>query len=153
MKKALQTFCLFAALSFACSAADTPVNFTSSIERERYETLLEELRCLVCQNQSLSDSHADLAQDLRDQVYTMIIEGKDNVQIAQFMVERYGDFVLYKPPVKSATWFLWFGPSILLVVAFAIVVIFARRHTRDPRPLSIEEQNRVQTLLSQDREP
>ncbi len=152
MKKALQTFCLFAVLSFACYAADTPVTFTSSIERERYETLLEELRCLVCQNQSLSDSHADLAQDLRDQVYTMIIEGKDNVQIAQFMVERYGDFVLYKPPVKSATWLLWFGPSILLVVAFAIVVIFARRHTRGPRALSKEEQNRVQTLLSQDQE-
>ncbi|HCU89407.1 MAG TPA: cytochrome c-type biogenesis protein CcmH [Gammaproteobacteria bacterium] len=153
MKKALQTFCFFLALSFASYAADTPVTFTSAIERERYEALLEELRCLVCQNQSLSDSHADLAQDLRDQVYAMVVEGKDNVQIVQFMVERYGDFVLYKPPVKSATWFLWFGPLILLVVAFAIVVIFARRHTRGPRALSKEEQNQVQMLLTQDQEP
>ncbi len=137
-------------LSGGAYAADTPVLFETAVDRERYETLLEELRCLVCQNQSLSDSHADLAQDLRDQVYEMIIEGKQDSQITDFMVARYGDFVLYKPPVKSATWLLWFGPLILCVVAFAMVAIFARRRTRGPRPLSDEERKRVQMLIDSD---
>ena len=137
-------------LSSAAYAADTPVVFESTADRERYETLLEELRCLVCQNQSLSDSHADLAQDLRDQVYKMIGEGKNNTEIADFMVARYGDFVLYKPPVKSATWLLWFGPLILVVVAFAIVAMFARGRTRGPVPLSDDERKRVQMLIDSD---
>ena len=150
MNKALSTLLLVTLLSRGVYAADTPVIFESTADGERYETLLEELRCLVCQNQSLSDSHADLAQDLRDQVYGMIVEGNNNTQIIDFMVARYGDFVLYKPPVKSTTWLLWFGPLILTVVAFAVVAIFARGRTRGPRPLSDAERKRVQTLIDSD---
>jgi cytochrome c-type biogenesis protein CcmH len=150
MNRSLQTLFVFALFSWGVLAADTPVTFESPADRERYDTLLEELRCLVCQNQSLSDSHAELAQDLRDQVYAMIMDGKDNAAIADFMVARYGDFVLYKPPVKSSTWLLWFGPLLMLVLALAVVAIFARGRIQDPQPLSDEERRRVQSLIKSD---
>ena len=150
MNRSLQTLFVFALFTLGVLAADTPVTFESPADRERYDTLLEELRCLVCQNQSLSDSHAELAQDLRDQVYAMIMDGKDNAAIADFMVARYGDFVLYKPPVKSSTWLLWFGPLLMLVLALAVVAIFARGRIQDPQPLSDEERRRVQSLIKSD---
>jgi cytochrome c-type biogenesis protein CcmH len=131
-------------------AADVPVSFETVAERERYDTLLEELRCLVCQNQSLADSHADLAQDLRDEVYAMIISGKDNATIVEFMVARYGDFVLYRPPVKASTWLLWFGPLLLLLLAVTVVAVTTRK--REARPLSDEERARVQSLIDIDDE-
>ncbi|MFT4564912.1 MAG: cytochrome c-type biogenesis protein CcmH, partial [Gammaproteobacteria bacterium] len=108
-------------------AADIPVNFDSPSDQLRYNQLLEELRCLVCQNQSLADSHAELAQDLRTEVYNMIVSGQANADIVKFMVERYGDFVLYKPPMKSTTWLLWFGPALLVIAALTIVVVAARK--------------------------
>lgn len=128
-------------------AADTPVSFDSKDQRVRYDQLLEELRCLVCQNQSLADSHAELAQDLRDEVYTMVRAGKDNDAITSFMVERYGDFVLYKPPVKMTTWLLWFGPVLLL--GSAVLVVFLTTRTRDSTepPLSDSDRARAQDLL------
>lgn len=152
MKRTLKVLFIFAMIVSGANAADAPVTFDSAADRERYDTLLEELRCLVCQNQSLSDSHADLAQDLRDQVYAMINEGKDNAAIAEFMVARYGDFVLYKPPVKSSTWLLWFGPLLFLLIALGTVAIFARGRIRGPRPLSDEERQRMQTLINSDRD-
>ena len=150
MNRSLQTLFVFVLFTLGVLAADTPVTFESPADRERYDTLLEELRCLVCQNQSLSDSHAELAQDLRDQVYAMIMDGKDNAAIADFMVARYGDFVLYKPPVNSSTWLLWFGPLLMLVLALAVVAIFARGRIQDPQPLSDEERRRVQSLIKSD---
>lgn len=145
---------LFICLVVTCAAyaADTPVNFESVAERERYETLLEELRCLVCQNQSLADSHADLAQDLRDEVYSMVVAGKDKDSVIDFMVERYGDFVRYKPPVKSSTWLLWFGPLLLLLVAAAVVYLTTRGRTRAAQPLTDEERERVRNLIDADAE-
>jgi cytochrome c-type biogenesis protein CcmH len=150
MRKILQTFFFYAVIASCAIAADSPVKFDSEADRQRYDTLLEELRCLVCQNQSLSDSHADLAQDLRDQVYTMIISGKDNAAIADFMVARYGDFVLYKPPVKSTTWFLWFGPLLLLIGAAATVIIVTRGRANTTPPLSEEERQRLQSIIDSD---
>jgi cytochrome c-type biogenesis protein CcmH len=152
MKRSLQTLFFCAVIICSANAADAPVTFESAADQERYATLLEELRCLVCQNQSLSDSHADLAQDLRDQVYAMVIAGKDNAAIAEFMVARYGDFVLYKPPVKSSTLFLWFGPLLLLIIAVGIVTIIARGRTRGPQLLSDEERQRVQSIIDSDPE-
>ncbi|MGD9600903.1 MAG: cytochrome c-type biogenesis protein [Gammaproteobacteria bacterium] len=143
-------------LSFACppsGAADTPHVFADPAAQARYEALLEELRCLVCQNQSLADSHADLAQDLRDEVYRMVSEGRREDEIRDFMVARYGDFVLYRPPVTVLTVSLWFGPPLLL----GIVIIAWRRVQRRAAaaagtvtPLSDAERTRLAALVSRD---
>jgi|TARA_R110002073_G_scaffold117122_1_gene255577 cytochrome c-type biogenesis protein CcmH len=139
--------CVLFALLSPAFAADTPVEFDDPAKRERYETLLEELRCLVCQNQSLADSHADLAQDLRNEVYSMVVAGEDKQAVTDFMIARYGDFVLYKPPMKLTTLLLWFGPALLLVGA----VIIVRRTTRARRtgatPLTAEQRAQARALL------
>lgn len=128
-------------------AADTPVEFDDPSQRERYETLLEELRCLVCQNQSLADSHADLAQDLRDEVYTMVVAGKDKQAVTDFMIARYGDFVLYKPPMKLTTWLLWFGPALLLLGAVIIVRRTTRSRSTRAAPLTAEQRAQARALI------
>jgi len=135
-------------------AADTPVTFQNAVHQARYEALLHELRCLVCQNQSLADSHADLAQDLRDEVFRMVNEDQDEAAILEFMVARYGDFVLYRPPVKSLTWTLWFGPIALL----GLVAVIWRRTQRvsmrpEAAPLGEAERARLQALISSPRDP
>ena len=137
--------CLAADLA---GAADTPHTFTDPTAQARYETLLEELRCLVCQNQSLADSHADLAQDLRNEVYRMVNAGQNNKAILRFMVDRYGDFVLYRPPVKSTTWSLWFGPFLLLIVVAVLWWRIQRQSSRvNDNPLSAEERARLDSLV------
>ena len=129
-------------------AADTPLKFDNPAQELRYQSLLSELRCLVCQNQSLADSHADLAQDLREEVHGMMAKGKGNDEIVAFMVQRYGDFVLYRPPVRSGTWLLWFGPFVLLLIAVTAAVRFSRGRNRGAAPaLSESEQDRMQDLL------
>lgn len=89
----------------------------------QFEHLLKNLRCLVCQNQDLADSNADLAKDLRMQVYHLVQEGKSDNEIKEYLAARYGDFVLFKPPVKAITWLLWFGPFLFLLLG---VIIFWR---------------------------
>ena len=102
-------------------ANNNPITFNNKNLEQRYYSLIEEIRCLVCQNQSLADSDAPLAQDLRNEIYKMIHSKKSNNQITNYLVERYGDFVLYRPPLKKNTWFLWFGPFLFLAIAFFIV--------------------------------
>jgi cytochrome c-type biogenesis protein CcmH len=129
-------------------AADTPLKFTDPAQEQRYQSLLLELRCLVCQNQSLADSHADLAQDLRNEVHDMLMQGKSDRQILDFMVQRYGDFVLYRPPVRKGTWLLWFGPFVLMLLAIGVAVRFSRSRNGGAAPeLSETEQARLQELL------
>src|SRR6185295_4917556 len=94
---------------------------------ERVMQLSTELRCLVCQNETLADSRADLAIDLRNQIREQMRAGKSDEQIKAWLTQRYGDFVLYRPPVKSSTWLLWFGPFALLVVAAAVLLVYLRR--------------------------
>ncbi len=129
-------------------AADTPHTFTDPALQARYETLLNELRCLVCQNQSLADSHADLAQDLRDEVYRMVTAGQDKAAVLRFMVARYGDFVLYRPAVKPLTWSLWFGP---LGLFFLVAILWWRIQRQSSKildtPLSSDERQRLAALL------
>jgi cytochrome c-type biogenesis protein CcmH len=110
----------------AAPAADDP-----ALEA-RVLAITEELRCLVCQNQTIADSHADLAVDLRNQVREMLRRGESNEQIIAYMTARYGDFVLYRPPLKPATLLLWFGPGFLLVGGLAMLVIVLRRRARMP---------------------
>ena len=123
------------------SAIDTPMEFDDPATELRFKKLTEELRCLVCQNQSLADSHAELAQDLRNEVYKMVIAGDSNKEIIDYMVTRYGDFVLYRPPVKNTTYFLWFGPFLILLVAIIIVVRAIRPRANDLARENSEEGN------------
>ena len=104
--------------------------FESKAEEQHFKELIEEIRCLVCQNQSLADSDAELAEDLRAEVYDMIQSGKSDDEIVDFLVARYGDFVLYNPPVKPANYLIWFGPFVLLLVAAFLLLRAVRRQKR-----------------------
>ena len=110
-------------------ANDEPVVFQNRDLEERYYLLIEEVRCLVCQNQSLADSNAPLAQDLRNEIFKMIQINKSNTEIMEFLVKRYGDFVLYRPPLKKNTWLLWFGPFLFLIVAFFVTVHIIKKQS------------------------
>lgn len=133
-------------LSSVAFSADTPFEFASKETEASYQKLLAELRCLVCQNQSLADSHADLAQDLRNEVYKMLQAGKNDDDIRQFMVDRYGDFVLYKPPIKPTTILLWFGPLFLIAIAMVAVWSTIKRQQRAPQELNPEQEQFVRHL-------
>jgi cytochrome c-type biogenesis protein CcmH len=123
---------LLLALAFAaaCFAADEPLVFDNPEQEARYQALTEELRCLVCQNQSLADSDAELAHDLRKEVHDMMQSGSSDEEIKKFLVDRYGDFVLYRPPVKSNTLALWLLPAGLLVIGSLVVLFAVRRQGR-----------------------
>ena len=115
-------------------AIEEPLVFEDPNKQIRFDSLMEELRCLVCQNQSLADSGAGLADDLRKEAYRMIAMGESNEAIKAFMVDRYGDFVLYDPPLRTSTFLLWFGPFILILIAIlAIIVILKHRKTDQPK--------------------
>jgi cytochrome c-type biogenesis protein CcmH len=119
----------------------------------RVMVIAEELRCLVCQNETIAASHADLAVDLRAQIRSKLSQGQSSQQILDFMVERYGDFVLYRPPLKPLTLLLWLGPFALLVLAAAVMALNVRRHRRAlvAETLSPDEQQRARQLLDQGR--
>jgi cytochrome c-type biogenesis protein CcmH len=117
---------------------------------ERAARLASELRCLVCQNQSIADSNAELAVDLRRQIDEQIREGRSDTQIRDYMVERYGDFVLYRPPMKASTFALWVGPAVLLVLGFWVLRRVLRRSvaTAEDAPLSAADRERAARLLA-----
>ncbi len=117
----------------------------------RLKHLAIELRCLVCQNQTLADSNAPLAEDLRREVREMIVKNMSDKEIIDFLVERYGDFVLYRPPLKATTTLLWVGPFVLLIVGATVLVITLRRRARKvvDAPVTDEEHRRVEQLLAQ----
>ncbi|MFQ5935273.1 MAG: cytochrome c-type biogenesis protein [Acidiferrobacterales bacterium] len=141
----LAAACLHAATGMA---ADIPFTFKDAAEEQRYKELVAELRCLVCQNQSLADSNADLAQDLREEVYRMLQQGADDDEIIGFLTARYGDFVLYRPPMNPVTVLLWFGPlALLLLGAFVMVRFIRRRPANATSALSAQEQKRVAELM------
>ena len=108
-------------------ASDKIYSFENSNQQIIFENLLEELRCLVCQNQSLADSASGLATDLRDEVYQMVIQDKSQQTIKTFLVERYGNFVLYDPPLNPSTSILWFAPFILAILAVGLVIFFSKK--------------------------
>jgi cytochrome c-type biogenesis protein CcmH len=117
-------------LSLAALAKDAPPAAADPEIEARMQRIAIELRCLVCQNQTLADSNAALAEDLRNEVRGMLREGKSEREIIRYMTDRYGDFVLYRPPVKGTTLLLWFGPGVLLVVGLATLILVLRRRTR-----------------------
>ena len=130
-------------------AKEAPPAVPDPALEKRVMALADELRCLVCQNQTIADSHADLAIDLKNQIREKLKAGMSEAQILEFMVARYGDFVLYRPPVKATTVPLWFGPFALLFAALAgmFYYILRRRRSAAPQVLSQAEQERVQALL------
>ena len=116
---------------------------------ERVLALSEELRCLVCQNETLAASRADLAVDLRREIREQMKAGKSDQEIVAFLTARYGDFVLYRPPVKPTTYLLWFGPFVFLVIGLAVLYRYVkqRREMTSVQPLSPEERDRAEQLL------
>ena len=138
---------LFAALASAKEA--TPMVADPEMEKTVNE-ISAELRCLVCQNQTIADSSAGLAVDLKNQVREMVETGQSQEEIVDYMVKRYGDFVLYRPPVKATTVLLWVGPFLLLLIGLTILVVNLRKRTaliKDGEDLSLEENERLKTLL------
>jgi cytochrome c-type biogenesis protein CcmH len=142
---------LFLALQMAASAyaGDAPPLAEDPVVEQRLIVISEELRCLVCQNESLAGSRADLAMDLRREIRTLIKDGKTDAQIRDYMVSRYGDFVLYRPPVKPITWALWFGPFLLLIGAVVMLVRMVRRGQRSAAAPALDAAQRAkaQSLL------
>lgn len=120
----------------------------------RARALGEQFRCLVCQNQSIDDSNADLAHDLRVLIRERIAAGDNDRQVIQFMVSRYGDFILLNPPMKPATYVLWLAPFALPIAGLGAVILYWRRRSREtsppPAPLTVEEQRRLARLLAED---
>jgi len=145
-------FVLIAASPLAARAADAIPTEKDPVAAARVVKLSEKLRCLVCQNQTIADSNADLAADLRRQIREQVAAGKTDDEILDFMVARYGDFVLYQPPLKSTTALLWATPALLLAIGFAGVarVLHNRRASVAAPPLTDDERERAARLLAAD---
>lgn len=116
---------------------------------QRMKALTEQLRCLVCQNETLADSRADLAEDLRKQIREQMYAGKSDQEILAFLTQRYGDFVLYNPPVKATTYLLWFGPFVLLFAGAAVLYRYLKRRPEmiKDQPLTADERKRAADIL------
>ena len=152
MKRWLVALVFGLTLAGVAQAAIDTYEFANDAERDRFRELTKELRCPKCQNQDIADSNAPIATDLRREIYRMLGEGKDNQQILDFMVARYGDFVLYKPALTSKTVVLWFGPLALLVGGLVVIGVIVGRRRRTEQvegsdTLSAEERQRLDTLL------
>jgi cytochrome c-type biogenesis protein CcmH len=140
------------ACAFAVAKEATPLAEDPVVE-QRLIAISEEMRCLVCQNESLAGSRAELAQDLRRELRELIRAGKSDAEIKDFMVSRYGDFVLYRPPVKPTTWLLWGGPFVLMIGGVIALLVYLRRRGQavagGDAALSDDDRNRVQALLQE----
>lgn len=125
--------------------------FKDDATRERFQQLTNELRCPKCQNQNLAGSNSPIASDLRREIYRMVEEGKQDDEITDFMVSRYGEFVLYRPRMTESTWVLWYGPFVLVAVGFAVVLLITRKRKRGNEKqvdsLNDKEKARLTTLL------
>ena len=150
MSARLAQLILLGWLPFAVCAQTAQPTADDPVANKRAVYLAEELRCLVCQNQTIADSHAELAVDLRRQIREQIAQGRTDTQIVDYMVERYGDFVLYRPPLKGTTLVLWFGPPILLLLGifFLFRYLGSRRKRVEQPPLSPDERRAAAAMLS-----
>lgn len=142
---------VFMAAVGSANAASTLYRFNNTDQAQRFEVLTRQLRCLVCQGESIADSHADLAKDLRSQVHDMIVAGRSDQQIIQFMTDRYGDFILYNPPFVPRTYFLWAGPLLLLLLASAGMIYYVRVARREKQATGLQrsERERLYRLLGE----
>src|SRR5712691_8423241 len=149
MKRVVVQLMLLSCLAFTAGAKEAQPNASDPQLEKRVMKLSQELRCLVCQNETLADSRADLAEDLRSKIREQMTAGKSDKQIVAFLTERYGDFVLYRPPVKPTTYLLWFGPFVLLLAGLAILFRYVkqRRDSINDQPLTKDEHARASELL------
>jgi len=140
---------LLVLLSAPIAAKEAAPAAADPVLEKRVMTLAEELRCLVCQNQTLAESNAPLAEDLRNQVREKMRQGRSDKEVVDFLVERYGDFVLYRPPLKTTTVLLWFGPPMLLAVGFAVLLRRVRRRRQaDDTGTTDADRRRAAELLA-----
>lgn len=134
---------LLLALAGAVSAQKavdaTPLQFRNAAEAQRFHDLVVELRCVMCQNQSLADSNAQIAVDLRREVLTLMREGRDDQAIRDYLVDRYGEFVLYRPRVSPTTWLLWFGPLLFVLVGGVVIWRLLRRAPATATPVPADD--------------
>jgi cytochrome c-type biogenesis protein CcmH len=140
-------------VALAAFAQSSEIAKPDAATERRLKSLAEELRCLVCQNQTIAESTAPLAEDLRNQIRGQIAQGRSDSEIRGYMVERYGDFVLYRPPFKASTAFLWTGPFVLLVIGIVVFVRITRRKGAVPRVPATGDATRraeVEALLAAD---
>lgn len=121
--------CLFFLLT--ASFAETLYPFENRKQEAQFQHLLRELRCLVCQNQDLADSNAELAKDLRNEVYHLVTTGKSDIEITNYLTARYGDFILFNPPIKTLTWMLWFGPVLFMVLGLWVFWLTCLKRRRN----------------------
>ena len=143
MNRLLSILFLSGGLLFSSASLAAPIEtfkFESAETEKVFHKLSEELRCLVCQNQNIAESNADLAKDLRLQIYTMLSEGKSEEEIVDFMVQRYGDYVLYRPPFEPMTWLLWFGPVLVFVFGLIYVVRLMKAQSAESQAVSLNEE-------------
>lgn len=141
-------FFLFA---FPVQAKIETVQFANEQMEDDYKVLIQELRCLVCQNQNLADSNAELAQDLRRQVVELLEDGSSRDEIVDYMVARYGDFVMYRPPLKMTTMLLWFGPVVFFIIAAYVVISFVRKQNQTTvAEVSEQQKQKAHSLLDDD---
>ena len=151
MYKFISKLILLFVVTFSLSTVAAPIEtfkFDSPETEKVFHKLSEELRCLVCQNQNIAESNADLAKDLRLEIYTMLSDGKSEDEIVDFMVQRYGDYVLYRPPFKPMTWLLWFGPAIVFAFGLVFVVRYMKSQSskKQVESLSDEDIQRIKSL-------
>lgn len=144
MKKVLL---LLLFLGFSAHAAIDVFQFESPEQEQRFRLLIDELRCPKCQNQNLSGSDAEVAKDLKRRAWQLMQQGKTDAEIRAYLVDRYGDFITYRPPLRAGTSLLWFGPLLLLLSAAAILVWRVRRKPAAAKPLSDAERQRLAELL------
>lgn len=145
----MRLFLLSLLLAAGVAQASVDVReFNNPVEEARYRALIDELRCPKCQNTNLAGSDAGLAGDLKDRVYQQVREGRSDAEIRDYLVDRYGDFITYKPPMRAGTFLLWWGPLLLLLVVGSVLIARARRKPVRNKPLSPEEHARLQRLLA-----
>ena len=153
MKRLLTALLLGLLLSGNPSAKVEVLEFETPEQEATYNQMIAELRCLVCQNQNLADSNAELAVDLRRKTYQMVQEGKDSGEIASYMVDRYGDFVLYRPPLNTSTVLLWGGPFLILLIGVALLIrTIQRRRSEQAATVDDASLKAAADLLDSDRE-
>ena len=147
--------CMLLLISSVAFAAIDTYEFKDEASRERFQQLVAELRCPKCQNQNLADSNSPIASDLRREVYKMVETGESDEQIVDFMVARYGEFVLYRPRVTSNTWVLWYGPFALIALGAGVVWLLTRKRKsvqkKEDKSLSDIEKSKLNSLLNKEK--